>query len=63
MNFEAIMLNSTHRTVGFAFLGSGFAQMFGQIAFIRVKTLSIINFVLPRHIKGEEDSLPVAPLP
>ena len=46
----------------FAFLDSGFTQMFGQIAFIRVKTLNSTNFVVSRHIKREENSLPVAPL-
>ena len=36
-----------------AFLGSGFAKIFGQIMSVRVKTLSNKNVVESRHIKRE----------
>lgn len=35
----------------FEFFGTNFAQIFDQIVPIRVKTLSNINLVVPRHIK------------
>ena len=43
----------------FATLGSGWAQIFGQIVFIREKKLSDTNFLASRHIKEEKASLPV----
>ena len=43
----------------FAFFGTDFGQIFEQIASIRVKILSNINLVVPRHIKREKASLPV----
>ena len=39
--------------------GSDFAQIFSQIVSIRVKRLSNTNFILSRHIKREDVSLPV----
>ena len=36
-----------------AFLGSGFAKIFGQIVPVRAKTLSNKNVVESRHIKRE----------
>ena len=38
--------------------GSDFAQIFSQIVSIRVKRLSNTNFILSRHIKREDVSLP-----
>ena len=43
----------------FAPLSRDFEQMFGQIASIRVKTLSNINLVTSRHITREKRPLPV----
>ena len=43
----------------FAPLSRDFEQIFGQIASIRVKTLSNINLVTSRHIKREKRPLPV----
>ena len=40
-----------------AFLGSGFAKIFGQIVSVRVKTLSNKNVVESRHIKREKAPL------
>ena len=42
----------------FALLRSDFKPMFGQIVFIRIKTLGNTNTVVPRHIKREKSSLP-----
>ena len=42
-----------------AFLGSGFAQFFGQIVSKRVKTLTNRNLVASRHITNEKAFLPV----
>ena len=36
------------RSVHFEFLGSGFAQMFGEIVSVTVKTLSSVNLVAKR---------------
>ena len=44
----------------FSFLSSDFAQIFGQIASVRVKTLSNTDFVASRFIKREKVTLPVA---
>jgi len=43
----------------FAFLSSGFPQIFEQIVLVRVKTLSITNLVALRHFKKAKASLPV----
>ena len=43
----------------FALLSRGFEQIFGQIASIRMKTLSNTNMVASRLIKREKGSLPV----
>ena len=43
----------------FSFMGSGLAQIFGQIVSMRVKTLSNTNLVASSHMKKEEASLPV----
>ena len=43
----------------FSFMGSGFAQIFGQIVSMRVKTLRKTNLVASSHIIKEEASLPV----
>ena len=43
----------------FAILGSDFAQFFGQIISIRIKTLSNTNLAASRLIKREKTSLPV----
>ena len=43
----------------FAILGSDFAQIFGQIISIRIKTLSNTNLAASRLIKREKTSLPV----
>ena len=40
-------------------MGSGFAQIFGQIVSMRVKTLRKTNLVASSHIIKEEASLPV----
>ena len=45
-------------SVLFALLRSNFKPMFGQIVFIRIKTLGNTNTVVPRHIKREKSSLP-----
>ena len=37
-----------------AFLGSGFAKIFGQIVSVRAKTLNNKNLVESRHIKREK---------
>jgi len=44
----------------FSFLGNDFAQIFGQIVFIRLKALSNTNLEALWQIKGERGSLPVA---
>ena len=41
-------------SVLFALLRSDFKPMFGQIVFIRIKTLGNTNTVVPRHIKREK---------
>ena len=43
----------------FSFLGSSFAQMFGQIFSTRVKKLSNTNLVSSRNSKIKKTSLPV----
>ena len=43
----------------FSFMGSGLAQIFGQIVSMRVKTLSNTNLVASSHMIKEEASLPV----
>ena len=43
----------------FALLSCDFKPMFGQIVFIRIKTLGNANTVVTRHIKREKSSLPV----
>ena len=43
----------------FSFMGSGLAQIFGQIVSMRVKTLSNTNLVASSHMIEEEASLPV----
>ena len=43
----------------FSFFDDGFAQIFSQIATIRVKKLSNTNFISSRHIQREKSSLPV----
>ena len=43
----------------FAFLGYAFAQIIGQIVYIRVKTLCGTNLVASRHIKSEKTLLTV----
>ena len=45
-------------SVLFALLSSDFKPMFGQIVFIRIKTLGNTNTVVPRDIKREKSSLP-----
>ena len=45
----------------FSFLGSSFSQIFGEIVFIRVKTLSNTNQKNKGLYGGEKDSLPVTP--
>ena len=45
-------------SVLFALLSSDFKPVFGQIVFVRIKTLSNTNTVVPRHIKREKSSLP-----
>lgn len=42
----------------FEFFGTNFAQIFDQIVPIRVKTLSNINLVVPRHIKVHRSKTP-----
>ena len=41
------------------FVCSSFAQIFGQVVSIRVKTLSNTNVILSRHIRREETLLPI----
>ena len=41
------------------FVCSSFAQIFGQVVSIRVKTLSNTNLVPSRHIRREETLLPI----
>ena len=43
----------------FSFLGNDFAQIFGQIVFMRLKALSNPNLEALWHIKRERDSLPL----
>ena len=43
----------------FSFLGRGFAQIFGQIVSVSVKTHSNTNSVVSRNIKTEKTELPV----
>ena len=47
----------------FSFLGSSFPQIFGEIVFIRVKTLSNTNQKNKGFSGGGKDSLPVTPPP
>ena len=51
-------LTSTRRRL-FALLSRDFKQIFGQIAFIRVKALSNTNLVASRDSKIEKSSHPV----
>ena len=44
----------------FSFLSSGWAIIFKYIVSIRVKTLSITDVVVPRRVKRENVSFPVA---
>ena len=43
----------------FSFFDGGFAQIFSQIASIKVKKLRNTNFISSRHVKRENTSLPV----
>ena len=43
----------------FTLFGSDFEQILGQIASLRVKTLSNTNLVASRHIKRDKGSPPV----
>ena len=43
----------------FSFLGNDFAQIFGQIVFMRLKALSNPNLEALWQIKRERDSLPL----
>ena len=43
----------------FSFFDGSFAQIFSQIASITVKKLRNTNFISSRHIKRENNSLPV----
>ena len=43
----------------FALFSRDFEQIFGQIFFIRIQTLSTTNLVASRHIKREKSSLRV----
>ena len=54
-------LSGTHQpeVVFFAFFGSGFAQIFGQIVSINVKTLRYTNLVASSHRKRKKASVSV----